>query len=111
MICKPEQYVDTETGAVVITMTDVIKDEIISYQGMAQVPVQTPQGQTAIPVEFEIDADDIGDAFLKFEESFKARLEEMQKEQERAQVEKASAIVGIDGQPLDGNKGPLEFPG
>ena len=112
MICEVKQYIDETTGGMVIAKLDAISEEVISYTGMAQIPVQTPQGVQGMPIEFDIEADDIAEAFSGFEDAMKARLEEMQAEQEKAQVEQAGAIVGIDGQPLDGKaKGPLEFPG
>ena len=111
MICEVKQYVDEETGGMIIEKIDAITEETVSYTGMAQIPIRTPEGIQGMPIEFLIEADDIGAAFLEFEESLKARLEEMKEEQEKAQVERAGAIVGLDGQPLDAKQDPLQFPG
>jgi hypothetical protein len=113
-----ERYVDDETNARIDYITPSIvqegkeapEDPIFIGSAILGNPANPEQ---QYPIQFEIkDVETIEDAFGKFEESAKARIEEIEKEFLEEQRRQASALVGVDGKPIDenGGKEPLIFP-
>jgi len=85
-----------------------------TYVGQVTIGLSTPVGLQQIPVNFEIEASDIKDAFAKFEAAAEPKIEEARKniEQEidRLRREASSRIVrpdevGLGGANLGGGSG------
>ena len=76
----------------------VDKKRDVLYTG--QTSLMTEVG--TIPLNFEIDATDIGDAFAKFPEGMKKAYEEMVAEMQRMRREQASRIVAPPAGGLSG---------
>lgn len=113
-----EKYVDDQTGAQISIMTQKLDgkgnelaeaDYQIHYAGLAY--IQTPQGP--FPLQFEIkDVVDLNEAFGKFRECVEAELARMEQEALEEERKRASALIGIDGNPIEKKSGkePLIFP-
>ena len=67
-ICKIENYVD-DNGRSISLHTPYKNHEDVTYMGQGFVPV--PAVRQVIPFSFKIYADDIGDAYDKFDDVFK----------------------------------------
>lgn len=121
MIYKREVYVEeagegTRFPVKSIEVLTPIDGGKTTYVGQVTVGLQTPMGLQQIPVNFEIDAADIKEAFQKFEENATPRIEETRKNIEeeisRLRSEASSRIVtpgevGLGRQGL-GNVGGLK---
>lgn len=95
---REETYTDRKIGTIrcAIPVTADGSDDpsrAISYLGQTQ--VMTPAG--ALPISFEIEADNVGDAANQFADGAKAAIEKTMKELEEMRREAASSIV-IPGQ-------------
>lgn len=76
-----------------------------SYQGSAQ--MMTPAG--ALPLNFEIDADNLGQACEKFADAAAVAMEETFKELQEMRRQQASSIV-VPGQGSAGTGGGIQIP-
>ncbi len=99
MIAKKEEYVDLETGAQVTVLNEVQKKDTLTLKKpvtefIGSGSLMTPNGRS-FQIQFEILADDLNEAFEKFEESAQKRIEEIKKE-----AEESNRIVGADGNPI-----------
>jgi hypothetical protein len=95
---REETFTDRKIGTIrcVIPVTADGSDDpsrVTSYVGQTQ--VMTPAG--ALPISFEIEAENVGDAASQFAEGAKAAIEKTMKELEEMRREAASSIV-VPGQ-------------
>jgi hypothetical protein len=83
------------------------------FVGQAALGVQTPVGVQQIPLNFEIDAENIEDAFEKFEETAMPELnkarDQLQEELQKARQQSASRIVRPGDVPLQGGGNVIDF--
>lgn len=110
---REEVFTDRKIGTirVLIPVTESGSDDDsrdVVYSGQTQ--IMTPAG--ALPISFEIDAQNIGEAAAKFGEAAKQGIEQTMKELEELRREAASSIVvpGAGG-GMGGMGGPGGMPG
>lgn len=106
VVRKVEEYVVNNLGKVAVLtaidpdMADKEKLPRVIYQGFAMLGAKLPNGQIMeIPVEFDIDATDIKDAFAKFKPlataQLKKHMDEARKMSERQQIQTAPANLKL----------------
>ena len=105
-LVKEEVYSDQKVGSVRVLTPVLLSGEIdpsrdISYFGQTQ--VMTPGG--ALPLNFELKADDLTGAVAAFGDAAKESMEQTMKEIQEYQREQASKIV-VPGQ----NNSPIQMP-
>lgn len=114
MIYKKDEYVqendeDNRFPVKRIEVLDAIDDDDTRFIGSVALGMQTPMGVQQIPVNFEIDAEDIEDAFDKFEAHANPRIEEtrkeVQKQVQEARQQSQNRIVGPDEMNLQNQEG------
>lgn len=107
---REEVFTDTVVGSI-RSMVPVKADgsadteRKTSYQGSAQ--MMTPAG--ALPLNFEIDADSLGQACEKFADAAAVAMEETFKELQEMRRQQASSIV-VPGQGSAGTGGGIQIP-
>jgi hypothetical protein len=102
MIYKIEEYIkedpdDQKFPVKRIQVLDPVDGSDKQFIGQVAMGIQTPYGVQQIPINFEIEAKTIQEAFAKFVESANPRIEEMRKELEeelrKARQQASSRIV------------------
>mgnify|MGYP006278239337 CR=1 FL=1 len=114
MIYKKDEYVqenqqDERFPVKRIEVLDAVDGDDTRFVGSVALGMQTPMGVQQVPVNFEIEADDIEDAFEKFEAHANPRIEETRKEIEKqirqARQEAQNRIVRPDEMNLQDQQG------
>ncbi len=114
---REEVYTDRKIGTIrcVIPVTaDGSPDPARSIAYVGQTQVMTPAG--ALPISFDIEADNVGKAAEQFAEGAKAAIERTMKELEEMRREAASSIVvpgqggGIGGMGGGAGGGGIQIP-
>lgn len=114
MIYKKDEYVqeneeDNRFPVKRIEVLDAIDDDDTRFIGSVALGMQTPMGVQQIPVNFEIEAEDIEDAFENFEAYANPRIEEtrkeVQKQVEEARQQSQNRIVRPDEMNLQNQDG------
>jgi len=105
-LVKEDIYSDQKVGSVRVLTPILLSGEIdparkITYFGQTQ--VMTPGG--ALPLNFELKADDLAGAFAAFGDAAKESMEQTMKEIQEYQREQASKIV-VPGQ----SNSPIQMP-
>jgi hypothetical protein len=92
-------YIDTRGATVRVAVSQINGKTVYTGMVVIQVVVQTPAGSTPheMPVEFDIGATSVKDAFDKFDGAAKARVEEIREEQQKKSILQATSI------PMPGN--------
>ena len=97
-LVKEEVYSDQKVGSVRVLTPVTLSGEIDESRSIAffgQTQVMTPGG--AIPLNFELEADDLAGAFATFGDAAKESMDRTMKEIQEYQREQASKIV-VPGQ-------------
>ncbi len=105
MIYQKQEFVQDDTGdeefpIKVIDRLQSLDDEDVRFLGRATLNMRTPLGIQQIPISFEIEADDIEDAFEQYTEAATPKVEEvrrrMQEQIDRLRQEQDRRIVTPD---------------
>lgn len=114
MIYKKDEYVqeneeDNRFPVKRVEVLDAIDDDDTRFIGSVALGMQTPMGMQQIPVNFEIEADDIEEAFENFEAHANPRIEEtreeVQKQIQEARQQSQNRVVGPDEMNLQNQEG------
>jgi ElaB/YqjD/DUF883 family membrane-anchored ribosome-binding protein len=114
MIYKKDEYVqedqqDDRFPVKRIEVLDAVDGDDTRFVGSVALGMQTPMGVQQIPVNFEIEADDIEEAFENFEQHANPRIEETRKEVEKqikqARQDAQNRIVRPDEMNLQDQQG------
>ncbi len=108
---REEVYTDRKVGTIrlLIPVTPEGADDNsrdVIYSGQTQ--IMTPAG--ALPISFEIDASNIGDAATQFGDAAKKGIEQTMKELEEMRREQASSIVVPGAGGGMGGGGNIQMP-
>jgi hypothetical protein len=103
-LAKVENWIQRSTGYTITTYTPQDPTVLPVFVGQFVVPVKTHQGVGGLPIDFEIPAKDIDEAYSLFSGCARKRLEEKKKEM----LEQSRPSV-VSGAGVDVNKIP--FPG
>jgi len=93
----------------------VYEDAESKFIGSVALGVRTPSGVQQLPVDFEIDAEDLEEAFEKFEAAANPKVEEMrsrlQEQMQKARQQSSQNIVTPDqaGMGGGGGQGPIDI--
>lgn len=114
MIYKKDEYVqenqdDDRFPVKRIEVLDAVDGDDTRFVGSVALGMQTPMGVQQIPVSFEIEADDIEEAFDNFESHANPAIEDTRKEVEeqvkKARQEAQNRIVRPDEMNLQNQQG------